>query len=485
MATSLFWFRQDLRLADNPGLLAALQRGAVVPLYVDSPEEDGAWRDGAAARWWLRANLGALAADLARLGAPPLRLERGAALATIRRVCADTGADAVFWNRRYEPAAMARDRAVKTALRADGLVVESRNGALLLEPWEIANQSGRPFLVFTPFWKELLKRVQPPLPTSAPATWPAGGRAAPARTGFPDGAPPSLDDLFPLPRPAWHRAIEAAWPAGESAAQQQLEHFSAGPLAAYRDARDRPAMAGTSRLSPYLHVGAISPRQVWHAIGAALSARAQPAAEWRAGKFLAELVWREFAHHLLFHHPQLPDEPLRREFTSFPWREDARALAAWQRGRTGIPLVDAGMRELWATGWMHNRVRMVVASFLVKNLRLHWQHGARWFWDTLIDADLANNTQGWQWTAGCGADAAPYFRVFNPVTQALKFDPDAEYIRRWVPELAALDTPFVHEPWRAPRAPDYPPPIVDLAASRTAALAAFRTLRGPTSASAP
>jgi len=325
--------------------------------------------------------------------------------------------------------------------------------------------------------------VQPPLPTPAPARWPAGAGASSGRTSLANASTRSLDDLFPLPRPAWHRGIEATWPAGEAAAQQQLAQFIAGPLAGYRDARDRPATAGTSRLSPYLHLGAISPRQIWHAIGAAQSARAQPAAEWRTGKFLAELVWREFAHHLLFYHPQLPDEPLRGEFTHFPWREDARALAAWQRGRTGIPLVDAGMRELWATGWMHNRVRMVVASFLVKNLQLHWRHGARRFWDTLIDADLANNTQGWQWTAGCGADAAPYFRVFNPVTQALKFDPDAEYIRRWVPELAALDTAFVHEPWRAPRAPDYPPPIVDLAASRTGALAAFRTLRSNKSAS--
>ncbi len=452
MSVSIVWFRQDLRLADNPALQAALQRGGtILPVYIDSPEEDGRWPDGAAARWWLHTNLRALEGALKRQGSR-LIYARGPALPTLRRLCTESGADAVFWNRRYEPAALERDRTVKEALRTDGMLAESRNGALLLEPWEITNQSGRPFLVFTPYWKQVLKQCEPAQPLAAPARMQAPPK-------WPNSL--SLDDLLPLPVPPWHRSMASLWQPGETGAAARLQHFLNTALPAYRDARDRPAVAGTSTLSPYLHVGAISPRQIWHAVGEAESARGRSTVEWRSDKFLAELGWREFSHHLLYHHPHLPDAPLRTEFSRFPWRDDPQALQAWQRGRTGIPLVDAGMRELWATGWMHNRVRMVVASFLVKNLRLHWLHGARWFWDTLIDADLANNTQGWQWTAGCGADAAPYFRIFNPLSQAEKFDPDSEYIRRWVPEVGT---------------PAYPAPIVDLSASRTEALAAFQVL---------
>ena len=453
MSVSIVWFRQDLRLADNPALQAALQRGgAIVPVHIDSADEDGGWPDGAAARWWRRANLQSLGAALRARGSR-LVCTRGPALQTLRRLAGECGADAVFWNRRYEPASVARDRAVKSALRDAGMLAESRNGSLLLEPWDIANQSGRPFLVFTPFWKQWLQRVPAQAPAPAPARVPAPER-------WPDGL--ELEDLYPTPRPPWHRSIDAHWQAGEGAAQARLEQFVSTGLDAYRDARDRPAVAGTSRLSPYLHAGVMSPRQVWHAVGEAESARGRHEAEWRAHKYLAELAWREFAHHLLHHHPRLAEEPLREEFAGFPWRDDPAALQAWQRGRTGFPLVDAGMRELWSTGWMHNRARMVTASFLVKNLRLHWLHGARWFWDTLIDADLANNTLGWQWTAGCGADAAPFFRIFNPQSQAQKFDPDGAYVRRWVPEAATAA---------------YPPPIVELAASRAAALSAFRTLR--------
>jgi deoxyribodipyrimidine photo-lyase len=261
----------------------------------------------------------------------------------------------------------------------------------------------------------------------------------------------SLAELQLLPGVRWYQQMQECWPAGEHAAQEQLRRFGADILSGYRDSRERPAVSGTSRLSPYLRVGAIGPRQIWHEI----AMREDP----RASKFLAEIGWREFSHHLLFHFPDIVEAPLRPEFARFPWREDAAQLRAWKRGETGVPLVDAGMRELWATGWMHNRVRMVVASFLVKNLRLHWLHGARWFWDTLIDADLANNTQGWQWAAGCGADAAPYFRIFNPYAQAARFDPAGAYVQRWAPEPRSL--------------------IVDLAASRTAALAAYRSLRAP------
>jgi deoxyribodipyrimidine photo-lyase len=340
---------------------------------------------------------------------------------------------------------------VKTALRTAGVLAASHNSALLVEPWEISTQSGGPFRVYTPYWRQLMATLQPALPLPAPTAI-----AAPARWPRSD----ALADLGLLPHTDWYRGIEAAWQPGEAGAAARLAEFCEQGLEGYRDRRERPAGAATSRLSPHLHHGELSPRQLWHAIGAAEARRGLPAAEWRHGKYLAELIWREFAHHLLYHFPQTVTEPLQSAFAAFPWREDANLLRAWQQGRTGIPLVDAGMRELWNTGWMHNRVRMVAASFLVKNLRIAWQHGAHWFWDTLVDADLASNTLGWQWVAGCGADAAPYFRVFNPLTQAAKFDPDGQYVRRWLDDAALA---------RAP--------VVDLAASRADALAAWRAMR--------
>jgi deoxyribodipyrimidine photo-lyase len=460
LPTSIVWFRQDLRLTDNPALQAALQRGGnIIALYIDSSDEEGAWAPGAAARWWLHRSLQSLAADLRSRGAS-LCIARGNAGEVLGALCTASGADAVFWNRRYEPLVTQRDARLKQELRGKGLLAESRNGSLLIEPWEISNQSGKPFQVFTPFWRQVLKQIDPAAPLPAPTRI---ASAEPTSAAMWPGCC-TLDELELMPDIHWYRTMQQLWQPGESGAAQLLHEFANAHLNAYRDARDQPAVAGTSRLSPYLHVGAISPRQIWQAIGAVEARRGLGAGEWRGGKFLAELVWREFAHHLLYHFPQIPDEPLRAEFRHFAWRDDPEALRAWQRGRTGIPLVDAGMRELWATGWMHNRVRMVVASFLVKNLRLRWQLGARWFWETLIDADLANNTQGWQWSAGCGADAAPYFRIFNPVTQAQKFDPGGEYLHRWLPELA--------EPGGS-----YPQPIVDLKESRESALAAFRQLR--------
>jgi len=467
--TTLVWFRQDLRLADNPALHAAAERGPVVPVYVESFADEGEWAPGGASRWWLHQSLSALARDLAHRGSR-LLVARGSPLEVLIALARECGATAITWTRRYEPAVIARDTRVKEGLRDAGLDAQSFNGALLAEPWTIANQSGRPFQVFTPFYKQLLRQLEVPEAIPAPTAL-----LPPAQ--WPSSLP--LDALALLPRIDWYREMAATWTPGEAGALEQLERFVDTALDRYRDARDRPAIPGTSRLSPHLHFGEVSPWTIWRRIEAAHAERGIDRAESRASKYFAELIWREFSHHLLHHFPHTPTEPLRTEFARFPWHEDARALGTWQRGRTGIPLVDAGMRELWATGWMHNRVRMVVASLLVKNLRLDWRHGARWFWDTLADADLANNTQGWQWTSGCGADAAPYFRIFNPVSQGERFDPDGAYVRRWVPELADVALAHIHAPWLAPSPPrDYPPPIVDLKASREAALAAYQSLRG-------
>ncbi|MGD8310060.1 MAG: deoxyribodipyrimidine photo-lyase, partial [Chromatiales bacterium] len=323
--------------------------------------------------------------------------------------------------------------------------------------------------VFTPFWKACLRRPPPAAPLAAPEKLPP----------CPDVDSLALDALGLLPRIPWDAGLRETWRPGEAGALRRLDGFCRKGLDAYADARERPAVVGTSRLSPRLHFGELSPRQVW----------------WRAVRedspggeaFLRELGWREFAHHLLHHSPETLERPMDRRFEAFPWREDPEALRAWQSGRTGIPLVDAGMRELWHTGWMHNRVRMVVASLLTKNLRIHWLEGARWFWDTLVDADLANNTLGWQWVAGCGADAAPYFRIFNPVTQGQRYDPEGAYVRRWVPEIGRLPDRWVHRPWQAPEkvlreagirlGSDYPEPIVDLKESRREALAAYEQVK--------
>ena len=468
---SLIWFRLDLRLADHPALQAGIQRGSVVPVFIHAPEEEAPWSPGGASRWWLYQSLGALDTALRKLGSQ-LVIRRGPSLATLSALAKETAATAVFWNRRYEPALTARDTQIKDALRAAGLEVESFNGALLHEPWTIQNQSGKPFQIFTPFWKHCLTKPDPaePLPRprklSAPTHWPVSL---------------ALDELELEPKIKWADGLRAAWQPGEAGAAAHLENFLASAFANYTNDRNRPDHPGTSRLSPHLHFGEISPRQVWHAV------RRRSVADWRTSQFLTELGWREFAHQLLHHFPHTPTEPLRADFKKFPWRKDAEFLAAWQKGQTGYPIVDAGMRELWATGWMHNRVRMIVASFLVKDLLLSWTEGAAWFWDTLVDADLAQNTLGWQWTAGCGADAAPYFRVFNPISQGEKFDPRGDYVRRWCPELAKLSDKWLHQPWSAPpeilaRAGvelgrDYPEPVVSHAIAREVALAAFAELK--------
>jgi deoxyribodipyrimidine photo-lyase len=494
VTATLLWFRQDLRLQDHPALLAAVARGGpVVPVYVLDDAGDGAWPPGGAARWWLHHALAALDTALRGRGSR-LVLARGGAEAALTALAGATGAGAVYWNRRYEPAVIARDARIKAALAASGREARSFPAALLFEPHTVANREGRPFQVFTPFWRRCLELpVAPPVAFTAPvvpgpAVWPASLELA---------------ELGLLPRRPWAGGLAEAWQPGEAGAAARLQRFVAGPLEGYAAERNRPDLDGTSQLSPWLHSGELGPRQVWAAVrertgaeagagGAAAIGAAAAGRPLREGArvFLSEIGWREFAHHLLFHFPHTPEQPLRADFARFPWAEDpgGAQLAAWQRGRTGYPIVDAGLRQLWRTGWMHNRVRMIAASFLVKHLRLPWTLGAAWFWDTLVDADLASNTLGWQWTAGCGADAAPYFRVFAPVLQGRKFDPDGVYVRRWVPELAALPTALIHAPWEAPvdalaaagvrLGETYPRPIVDHAAARAAALAAFQQIRG-------
>ncbi len=442
-APVLVWFRLDLRLADNPALAASAARGGrVLPIFIWAPEEEGDWPPGAASRWWLHQSLQSLDSELRRRGAR-LILRRGPSLDELRSLARESGAEGIFWNRRYEPTLAERDERVRKALLADGLDVETFNAALLHEPSQITNSSGKPFRMFTPFCRACLATP----PCLLPETNPIFEKAR-----IPSSLP--LDALALEPSIDWANGLRAAWQPGEDGAQARLQDFIDNALPDYPDRRNLPAVTGTSRLSPHLHFGEISPQRVW----AACARHRGQASE----ALLRQLGWREFAHYMLYHFPHTTDAPLRTQFRRFPWHRDLRALRAWQSGRTGYAIVDAGMRELWATGWMHNRVRMIAGSFLVKDLLLPWLEGARWFWDTLVDADLANNTLGWQWVAGCGADAVPYFRIFNPALQAAKFDPEGNYIRRWVPEAGT---------------PDYPRPIVNHAQARARALAALATVQ--------
>jgi deoxyribodipyrimidine photo-lyase len=476
---TLLWFRQDLRLQDNPALAAAVQRGRpIIPVYILDGAGEGNWALGGASRWWLHHSLEALAAALGGRDSR-LILAAGDSGKILRAWIRKTRAGALYWNRRYEPAVRERDRGLAAEFSAAGVAVKTFNSALLFEPDGVANRAGRPFQVFSPFWRHCLS-----LAVGAPGKIPAGALPAPRR--WPKSAPLSALGLRPsLP---WADGFARTGQPGEAGGAQRLKGFMSEGIGAYDRERNRPDHAGTSRLSPWLHFGEIGPRQIW-AAAKRLSAESGvfPASK-GVGVFLAELGWREFAHHLLYHYPETPAKPLRLAYARFPWASDpgGAKLRAWQQGRTGYPIVDAGMRELWRTGRMHNRVRMIAGSFLVKHLRLPWQQGAAWFWDTLVDADLANNTLGWQWTAGCGADAAPYFRIFAPVLQGRKFDPEGAYVRRWVPELARLPTAALHAPWELTElrlaaagvrlGETYPRPVVDHATARREALAAFGSL---------
>lgn len=473
---SILWFRRDLRLRDNPALAGALAGAThLVPLYIHAPTEEHPWSPGGASRWWLHHSLTALDRRLRELGSRLILAQGEDSLQVLKEVIAATGARRVYWNRLHEPPQLARDRHIEQALRSSGTECFGTNGTLLFEPDEILTAQKGPYRVFSAYWRRAIAQLAPTPAIPPPRQLPP---VPPELAGL------DLATLGLRPRIRWDTGLADAWTPGEEGAWYEAREFLDRRLANYAEGRDRPDHRGTSRLSPHLHFGEISPRQLLGAlVERGIDLDREPAAS-----FLRELGWREFAHHLLAFFPETPETPLDRRFVAFPWFDDDGArLHAWQQGRTGIPLVDAGLRELWTTGWMHNRVRMVAASFLTKNLRLPWQLGARWFWDTLVDADLANNTLGWQWVAGCGADAAPFFRVFNPIRQGERFDPNGDYVRRWCPELARLPNTYIHRPWMAPRdllsqadlelGRDYPLPIVDLTTSRAAALAAWSAIK--------
>lgn len=474
----IFWFRQDLRLGDNPALTAAVKSNSpIVPVYIFDETAPGKWAPGGASCWWLHQSLEKLSADLRTCGAD-LILKRGKTLDLLTTLVQKTSAHSVYFSRCYEPYAVKLEKDLITALEKHQVSCKRFSSGLLFEPEEIRNKSGEPFRVFTPFWKSCLTKEEPKKPIAKIKKLTKCATKVASET---------LADWHLVPtQPDWAVGLRERWVPGEKGAQARLRQFMKEAMSHYKTNRDLPAIEGTSRLSPYLHFGEISPRQCWHAVKTFIEA-GNGKASIGGESFLRELGWREFSSHLLFYWPDLPSKAFRPEFSKFPWAGKKKHLTAWQKGMTGYPIVDAGMRELWHTGWMHNRVRMIVASFLIKDLLISWQDGEDWFWDTLVDADLANNAAGWQWVAGSGADAAPYFRIFNPVLQSKKFDPDGVYIRKWVPEISKLSDKDIHAPWevsplelelaKVKLGDTYPCPIVDHGKARDKALEIFQMLK--------
>ena len=472
----IMWFRRDLRLADNPALQAASSSGCpVICVYIHDTDTSQLRPDGGASLWWLDKSLRALARDIGARGGK-LILRSGSVKTQILDIVKDSGAAGVYWNRRYGKAERDLDGDIKACLIKDGVHAESFNGSLLSEPWAYKTGSGGHYKVFSPYWRAVQADYAP---------HPRLG--SPEQLFDSDLKTESVDDWALHPSsPDWSAGFDPIWQPGEAGAQARLDAFLDGPVQSYPDDRNRPDLEnGTSRLSPHLRFGEISPVTIWrttlHLIEQG-SIQEKPAM-----KFLSEIAWREFSYVLLYHHPELADENYNDSFQHMPWRDDAAALRAWQKGETGYPIVDAGMRELWTTGWMHNRVRMIVASFLTKHLLIHWSEGEKWFWDTLLDACPASNAASWQWTAGSGADAAPYFRVFNPITQGEKFDETGEYVKKWCSELKRLPRKFLYAPWTAPElvlreagvelGNQYPLPIVEHKKGRERALGAYETMK--------
>lgn len=469
MPTTIVWYSRDLRTDDHLALAAAAKRGVVVPVFVFDPDEGAAWAPSGASLWWLHHSVQALADSLAKLGSP-LVIRRGAPAKELAGVAKAVGADAVMFTESIEPHAQRTDDAAEHALAKAGLEIERFPANLIWPVGSVLTKNAEPYQVFSPFWRTGVASGAPDKPVSAPKKIEGPAKPAPSL---------ALEDLDLLPEIDWAAGMRERWTPGEAGARALLKGFVRDRLEDYHTERDRLDVPGWSAMSPHIHFGEISVRRLWHTIADT------PVWDKDKGRehYLREVVWREFAQHLLNHFPRTTDEPLRAYFNAFPWSDNQSHLRAWQRGMTGYPVVDAAMRNLWAEGWMPNRARMIVASFLCKHLLIPWQRGAEWFWDTLVDADLGSNTLGWQWTAGCGADAAPYFRIFNPISQGEKFDPQGDYVRRWVPELARLQAPSIHKPWEAGPielsaagvvlGETYPFPIVDHSQARDRALAAF------------
>ena len=474
-APAIVWFREDLRLSDNPALHAAVSSGRpLVLLYILDEQTKGLRPLGGASKWWLDKSLRALAADIKQAGAQ-LTLRSGQSADVLDTVIEETGAETIFWNRRYDQPERDLDAAIKEDLTQRGLDVSSHNARLLNEPWQVETNAGGYYKVFTPYWRAARNNFV------ARDTY---GRHK--TLSGPKHESESLDDwgLHPS-NPDWSTGFDD-WTPGEDGAIARLTDFLDGPINGYKEDRNRPDLdMSTSGLSPHLRFGEIGPLQIWRAVHAGMEAGTIP--EKDGHTFLSEIGWREFSHTLLFYNPALASENYNDSFEFMPWRKDKNAFDAWTKGQTGYPMVDAGMRQLWQTGWMHNRVRMIVASFLTKHLLLPWQDGEAWFWDTLVDADPANNAASWQWTAGSGADAAPYFRVFNPISQGSKFDETGDYVRRFCPELKDLPDKYLHAPWEASEeilnkagiqlGKTYPKPIVDHSGARQRALDAYDTLK--------
>ena len=479
MESVIVWFRQDLRLGDNPALHAAIKSKAqIIPLFCFNDEESGTWQPGAASRWWLHHSLISLSDELNSLGSR-LILRSGSSVNTLLELIKQCNVSAVYCNALYEPAHLNRDRVIHDELQKQGIAFHCFHGNLLIPPDQVKNKSGLPYRVFTPFYRYYLSYGFNSQCLAKPKKLNPVDKNIKTK---------NINSLNLLPGITWYSGFGTKWIPGETGAHNHLKIFCKKHLLDYSKARDVPSIDGTTNLSPHLHFGEISPRQIITTLMKVSHSSKHPGTSSARDAVIRELIWRDFANHILVHYPHTTDQPFMENFSRFPWkRNDRKFLNAWQQGKTGIPIIDAGMRQLWNTGWMHNRVRMIVASLLAKNANLHWLNGARWFWDTLVDADLANNSMNWQWVAGCGVDAAPYFRIFNPVTQGKKFDPDGEYIRQWIPELTHFPARYIHEPWNAPDALQkeigiiigrhYPKPVLDLSLSRKEILGIYNRYR--------
>jgi deoxyribodipyrimidine photo-lyase len=473
----LVWFRHDLRLTDNPALSDAAKhcannKGIILPIFIYDNNPDPSLELGGASKWWLHHSLNALNESLDG----NLQVFEGDAKEVVLTLIKEFDCEHVYWNRVYEPHQIDRDTSLKSTLKEKEVSCKTFNGSLLWEPWTIKNKSGEPYKVYTPYYRKgCLPADDPRYPIQKPKDLSLSNRKSESNI--------RIEDLKLLPEINWDTSFYNEWTAGEESAKKALNTFIKDDIKRYKEQRDIPNVRGTSRLSPHLRWGEISPNQIWYAVKDAFSYTSEK----NIDTYLSEIAWREFSYYLLFHFPNLQKDNFAEKFNNFPWKNNAEHLKAWQQGRTGIPIVDAGMRELWQTGYMHNRVRMVVGSFLVKNLLLDWREGERWFWDCLCDADMASNSASWQWVAGCGADAAPFFRIFNPVLQGEKFDKQGEYVKTYCPELSELPNKYIHKPWEAPDdvcssisfklGDDYPAPIVDLKVSRKRALEAFETTK--------